>query len=205
TSPNLSMSGDNVLTSITCGAAADCWAVGYYDSGVIGTPIYQTLTEHWIGAAWLVQPSGNTNPLENNFLLDVACTSTTQCWAVGYAYGPTSEQALIEQWNGSTWSIVSAPTSSTTQFNYLYAVACASAWQCWATGNSGFEHTLTERWDGTTWAIVLSADANGGGSDNRLNGVSCASSTDCWTVGQSAQGESFVQHWNGQKWSVVFV
>src|ERR1700736_515874 len=208
TSPNLSVTQDHVLTSVACSSATDCWAIGYYDTGAIGSngrPIYQTLTERWNNAAWLIVSSPNTSALDANFLLDVACVSSTQCWSVGYAYGSTSEQALIEQWNGSAWSIVAAPTSQDTQYNYLYGVTCASASQCWATGYSECQHTLTERWDGSTWTIVPSPSAVGGGSRNVLFDVACSAPSDCWAVGENSVGQSFIQHWNGKIWSQVLV
>ena len=34
-----------------------------------------------------------------------ACTSASNCWAVGEWGSPTGPRTLIEHWNGSAWSI----------------------------------------------------------------------------------------------------
>ena len=82
----------------------DAWAVGYYFNGMSN----QTLVEHWNGKAWKVQPSlnpgGSTPPTlrhQLNQLYGVAATSPTNAWAVGDYYNGTSNQTLIEHWNGT--------------------------------------------------------------------------------------------------------
>ena len=207
-SPDMSSSLDDIMIGIDCSSSTNCWAAGYYDSGntdVNGDPIYQTLLEQWNGTAWSIVSSPNTAASDTNYLLDVTCTSTSQCWAVGYAYGSTSETALIESWNGNSWSIVVAPTSATTQYNNLNAITCSSSTRCWAVGYHDSQYTLTETWNGNDWSITPSPSAAGGGSDNYLSGVTCNSVPDCWAVGQNSLGQSFIQHWNGSKWSIVFV
>src|SRR5438445_2199152 len=56
TSPNASKTHDNKLNAVTCTAASDCWAVGYYDTNVFirgaDSFIHQTLIELWNGARW---------------------------------------------------------------------------------------------------------------------------------------------------------
>jgi hypothetical protein len=43
----------------------------------------------------------------------VACISSTACFAVGKFPNETgTSRALIEQWNGTTWSFVDAPNFS---------------------------------------------------------------------------------------------
>ena len=207
-SPDVSSSLNNFMTSIDCRSSTNCWAAGYYDSGntdVNGNPIYQTLLEQWNGTAWSIVSSPNTAASDSNVLLGITCTSASQCWTVGYANGSTSETALIENWNGNSWSIVAAPTSATTQANYLNAIACSSNGQCWAVGYHDFQYTLIETWNGNGWSITSAPSAAGGGSDDYLSGVTCNSVSDCWAVGQNSLGQSFVQHWDGSKWSIVFM
>jgi hypothetical protein len=207
-SPNTDGAKDNVLTDTTCASATDCWAVGYYDGGNVdadGVPIYQTLIERWNGANWSIVASPNTSATQTNYLLGVSCASSSQCHAVGYAFDSTSAQTVIEQWNGTSWSLATSPTSSTTQFRYLNAVNCVPSSQCWAVGYSDYQHVLTERWSGSIWSIVASPSAAGGGSANYLRGVICNSNVDCWAVGQNSVGDSYIQHWNGSSWSQFFV
>lgn len=209
TSPNVSTTQDNVLTSVACSSAADCWAVGYYNSGSLdanGNPIYQTLIERWNGVTWLITPSPNSSTAETNYLLGVNCASASLCWAVGYNFGANPDQtAVIARWNGSVWTMAAAPSRNMAQANQLDAVVCPSTSQCWAVGSSDAQFTLTEKWNGTIWTIVSSPSAAGGGSDNRLNDVACSSASDCWAVGKDFLGESYFQHWDGASWTRFYV
>jgi hypothetical protein len=148
-SANNQVAENDILDSVSCASALDCWAVGA--SGNADSA--QTLIQHWNGAAWLEVPSPNpismTNPY--NFLLGITCPSSTECWAVGVSEqnetGGTS-QTLIEQWNGAAWTVATSPPSSGSQ-NSLNAVACGSTADCWAVGsyyNGSAYQTLTERY-----------------------------------------------------------
>ena len=118
------------------------------------------------------------------------------------------DQTLIEQWDGTSWSIVTSPNTDTSQDNLLYGVTCTSASQCWAVGyynNGSADQTLIEHWNGTSWSIVTSP--NGGTTqDNELYGVTCTSASQCWAVGLYSNGsadQTLIEHWNGTSWSIV--
>ncbi len=182
TSANANASQNNELNGVTCTSAMDCWAVGYYG----GSSAEQTLIEHWDGSFWSIVGSPN-NGASQNKLNGVTCTSTSNCWAVGhYVNGSGVVQTLIEQWNGSVWSIVSGSPNNGALNNILTGVTCASATECWAVGNyannSGFQQTLIELWDGSSWTLATSPNRSVS-QNNYLNGVTCASATECWAVG----------------------
>jgi len=105
TSPSPGAAG-NVLNSVTCASASDCWAVG--DQSSCGG-CAQTLIEQWDGTSWSIVPSPNTGVAD--LLYGVTCASASDCWAVGvYTSGASLlPLTLIEQWNGTSWSIVSSP------------------------------------------------------------------------------------------------
>ena len=135
-----------------------------------------------------------TSP-SSNALKAVACSSASDCWAVG---------SNIQHWDGTSWSIVTSPAGAA-------SVTCASPAECWAVGSAN-NQTLIQRWDGTSWVIVTSP--NSGTLGNFLNGVTCASASDCWAVGgfiYSDNGfpfptyhfQSLTEHWDGAGWSVV--
>lgn len=117
-------------------------------------------------------------------------------------------QALIEHWNGTQWSVVASP-DTTSPVNQLFGIAALSASDIWAVGTSqasnNIQHTLIEHWNGTKWSIV--ASPNPGPSNNSLRSIAVVSSTSAWVVGSyiNAQGitETLTEHWNGTKWSVV--
>ena len=120
-------------------------------------------------------------PGQQNFVYRVACTSSSDCWAVGYSYTPDGpNQALIEHWDGNLWQVVPAPTDPTNDDATLRDVTCASATNCWAVGIVNSE-TLTLHWDGSAWSVVPSADNVG---SNELFAVTCPSSAQCWAVGE---------------------
>jgi hypothetical protein len=93
-SPNVSTTQNNAFFGVACPAASDCWAVGYNSaSGVI-----QNLIEKWDGNSWTIFAAPNTNIAQSNVLESVACTSSYDCWAVGYYYNGTTNQTLIEHY-----------------------------------------------------------------------------------------------------------
>src|SRR5438067_7801982 len=209
-SPNASATQENQLYAVTCTSASDCWAVGDY---LTDNFYYQTVIEHWNGAAWSIVRSPNTSATQDNLLRGVTCTSASDCWAVGsyvISTGPFSGfyyRTLIEHWNGTRWSIVTSPNASTRQDNELRGVTCTSASDCWAVGqyNTDFSspHTLVEHWNGAAWSIVLTNITQ----ENVPFGVTCTSASDCWAVGYWGTTDNifhtFAAHWNGAAWSFV--
>ncbi len=137
-SPSLTPTSSSLLLGVTCNSPTDCWAVGQTTSAT-GTNT-QTLTQHWNGAAWSVVPSPNTSPVRDNFLFGVSCTSSANCWAVGYHKDSDGiPQTLVQQWDGTAWSIAPTPNrirpNGATLKNYLKAVECPLPTRCFATGH----------------------------------------------------------------------
>jgi hypothetical protein len=200
-SPNAVVKPENYMEAVTCVSASDCWAVGWirYQEYV------QTLIEHWNGTSWSVIPSPNTSATEHNVLQGVACTSASDCWAVGYKEGDSGyNQTLIEHWNGTSWSIIPSPNTSTTEHNVLQGVACTSVSDCWAVGSKN-NQTLIQRWNGISWSIINAPTV---GQFAQLNNVKCSSASDCWAVGSynefgSGYNQTLIEHWNGSSWSIV--
>jgi len=81
--------------------------------------------------SWSAVPSP---PIASNnaFLNGVAAVSSNNVWAVG-----NNGSALIENWNGQQWSIVSSPNPSPAA-DYLYAVTrVPGTSQLWTVGFNG--------------------------------------------------------------------
>jgi hypothetical protein len=179
-SPNAVGSLDtDQLYATTCASSTECWAVGQY---LAGTAIEQTLIQATGGGSWTTVGSPNVNDggTQSNSLYGVTCASPTECWAVGEHGTSPDQQTLVEEWTGGSWVVVDSPSTSATQNNLLFGVACATPTMCWADGSyqssSGVYQTLVELWDGTSWAIVASPDT-ASTQYNELIGVTCASST----------------------------
>ena len=148
----------------------------------------------------------NPNVGTKSQLNGVAAVSASDIWAVGFSTPSGGvQQTLIEQWNGTNWSVVSSPNVGKSN-NVLNAVGVVSATDIWAVGSSinssGVFQTLIEHWNGTSWKVVSSPNVGTLGSS--LNAVAAVSATDIWAVGStSGAGLTLIEHWNGSSWSVV--
>ena len=91
------------------------------------------LIEHWTGSTWSVatQPDSSVPGTE---ILGMTAISSTDVWAVGDHYDATSgnNEGLIEHWNGTVWSAVSA--GPVLQGEELIGVAGKAANDVWAVG-----------------------------------------------------------------------
>ena len=174
--------GQGGFRSVTAVSPTNVWAVG--SNGSNGT-----LIAHWDGTSWSVVSSPN-GPLKYNSLTGVVAISPNNIWAVGYDDDLTTiyrvvSQALIEHWDGTSWSIVA---SQSPMNKYLMGVAAVSAKNIWAVGLSGYQ-TVTEQWNGSQWSIVSSPSP--GQYDNVLNGVArIPHTTDVWAVGSYIDNNS---------------
>src|SRR5206468_3378703 len=122
-SPNQSGATDSSLSRVSCPSATRCYAAGSYFADAPGG---KTLVEQWNGTTWSIVPSPNPSGPTDSSLNSVSCASTTNCYAVGSYSTPTSGKTLVEQWNGTTWSIIPSPNASGATDSILTSVACPS-------------------------------------------------------------------------------
>jgi hypothetical protein len=199
-----------LLLGVSCTSSSFCMAVG--------TSTGTTLTESWNGTVWSVLPSPNPSSIADS-LTSVSCPSPTDCVAVGNSYNTASTyQDLVESWDGTTWSVMSAPVfaGDNSSFN---SVSCTTSTYCVAVGytqaSSGVDPLfmpLLESWNGTSWSVdsTPSPEYN----STFFRSVSCASSTSCMAVGQTTEcvpvmgssvcftGQMLVESWDGANWSI---
>lgn len=177
-----SQSGMGKMTALS---ATNIWAIGaYYNQ----SNTLLNFFEHWNGATWSIVPSPNVSTYVNS-LSGISAVSTNDIWAVGDEYPNPNAYPLtiIEHWNGSSWSMVAAPT---TPYNSdgLQSVTAISTNNVWAFG--GYEsalfttHLLIEHWNGQQWSIVPSPDA--GSSPALSSSVRIPGTTSVWAVGYEA-------------------
>lgn len=156
---------------------------------------------------WNVVASPNPGT-SSNFLNGVAALSAKNAWAVG-AYGNgNGSVTLVEQWNGTQWSVVASPNVSGALSDTLSAVVALSTSNAWAVGSyqnaANVQQTLIEHWNGTAWTII--ASPNIPSLFNTLTAVSAVSANDIWAVGNASGANGFqvlIEHWNGTTWSIV--
>jgi hypothetical protein len=127
------------LNGVAAVSGNNVWAVGDSGSG--------TLIEQWNGTSWTVVPSPSPGPLFN-ILTGAAVVSADDIWAVGSSQNNNGiSQTLIEQWNGTTWSVVASPSPGSAS-SLSGGAADPVSGQAWAVGNftaaSGAQQTLAE-------------------------------------------------------------
>jgi hypothetical protein len=120
-------------------------------------------------------------------LYGVSCVSPTFCVAVGHVDValPQQDAAVVELWNGTTWSVDSTPPAA--DGVTLQGVSCTSGENCVAVGESYdtlslmSPKTVVESWDGGSWSLTSSPNKRLG---SVLYAVSCADQNDCVAVGR---------------------
>jgi hypothetical protein len=180
------------LSGVSGVASNDVWAVGTL-FGRNGSE--STLIEHWNGTSWSVVAS--PTPKNGGFLCAVTAVSSNDVWAAGSVLNSsgTPVAALVEHWNGTSWSIVSSPAfASVTGVGSLSADASNDVW---ATAGAAVLH-----FNGTSWSLV---NPNTGVI---AGGIKALSPTNVWAVGEARDSDldstfASIEHWDGTHWSIV--
>ena len=184
----------SAIEAISCTSSTACVAVGRYTGSKGEFSEWNTLIEHWDGSKWSIVPSPNAEGKAFSRLFGVSCVSATSCLAVGFANEKlgSAPAPLVQKWDGSKWSIISAPTPPGGS-GTLLSVSCPVASFCMASGAGAENLAFAASWDGASWK------AQGSGLPNALRSISCATQNSCELVGSLTKG----QHWNGSGWSAL--
>jgi hypothetical protein len=198
---------DHNLAAVAAASSTDAWTVGSFLPPSGDGTVLQTLGEHFDGKRWTAFPLPNVGPNINS-LFAVSMLPDGAAWAVGYFIDASfHEETLVEHFDGSTWTVVPAPSPGARQ-NILYGVAAISSHDVWAVG--GFQdgkdtwHPLAVHWDGSNWTRVPVDEP--GATGNVLYAVA-ASSDGIFATGQQVgtrfPGKALVEQWDGEEWEVV--
>jgi hypothetical protein len=154
-----------VMRGVSAVGPNDVWAVGQeYGSDIHGDT---TVTMHYDGSTWSQVASPNPltdNPEDQNWLTSVVAVGANDVWAVGrygdHDGGPL-DQALVEHWNGSAWSVVKSPSpGGASSDDDLWGVAAVGPNDVWAVGGVGsfldpqFSWPLIVHWNGSYWSEI---------------------------------------------------
>jgi hypothetical protein len=193
----------NVLTGVSCPAAANCMAVGYYFDAAGSR---QALAEQWNGVSWTTLAIPH-----DGVLTAVSCPAVSSCMAVGsyLSLSTARTHTLTAAWDGTAWTVQPSPDVRGGLFSEFTGVSCTGGSNCIAVGDGdphfGRSHQLTALWNGSAWQVQAPV-AGGGG---RLTSVSCPRRASCVAVGTSfpAFGHKFpartvAESWNGSRWQV---
>jgi hypothetical protein len=183
---------NNSLFAASASSPNDIWAVG--DS-----------TIHFDGTKFTLFQAPLINGDNTAFLEGVVDISPTQAWAVGNVVDGANLGQIIEQWNGTEWTLFPNPKLPPNSQADLFGISAISANDIWAVGNfvedSGLDFNLFEHWDGAAWTATTKLAAG----FEALSGVSADSTDDAWAVGfqESDSIATFATHWNGTSWQSV--
>jgi hypothetical protein len=141
---------------------------------------------------WSVTPSPN-NAGGGNTLISVSCTSSSFCMALGQSYtdGSGAEDTLVEQWNGTVWSIIPGPSLPSGSPSYsLSSISCVGPTSCIAVGSISAPgnhfglQTQAEAatWNGASWTMS---------QYNALNGSAYTAVADGAPVGVTWDADDF--------------
>jgi len=159
--------------------------------------------------SWTIVPAPPTG--ENGELAAVSAVSGTDAWAVGTTNGELNgvgARPLIDNWNGTAWTQVTAP-STPGNTAYLVAASASSAADAWAVGHTAVNREdfapLGLHWNGTAWSVSPSLATALGGQIG--DGVTDISPTDAYAIGGGlgSAHTGLVARWNGAAWSQVTV
>jgi hypothetical protein len=192
---------------VSCPSTTLCLAAGSIEGGGPSAWKFKEEAGSWSQASETPPtPSGGSKAV----LQSISCSSTTACTAVGTYYAESTYKLLVERWNGTSWSLQTAPNPSEASSFAELGVSCPSATSCLIAGNY-LKGTTTlsfaESWNGSSWSAL---SAQNPGFASRLKDISCTSSSACTAVGvyQEAKGQAekpLAESWNGSAWSVQSV
>jgi hypothetical protein len=167
------------------------------------------LAEHWNGLGWALEDVANPVGVQGGALADVACSSVTQCLAVGAADGvtPGGGQTMSEERSSNGWASQTQPDTIAAS-TVMSGVSCRGAGDCTAVGSYddlGGTHGTAQHWDGASWSLESTAAVFGATAD-WLGAVACEPSADCMAVGayDTSSGDqlALAEQWNGVIWTV---
>jgi hypothetical protein len=144
----------------------------------------------------LVEPGGALQ------LNGVSCFSESFCMAVGESstgsVTPSNVVGVIEEWDGSAWSMVPNPQSSGVNV-WLSSVSCPSASSCFAVGQDGTDGGFIDTWDGASWTMSFNQQGLS------LSAVSCTTPATCVTVGAGSSNSLYSAVLSSGTWAAESV
>jgi hypothetical protein len=213
------------LTGVSCGRANACVAVGTVDRAGSHGEITSAVVDRWDRTGWSPQPIQRPHGAADTSLSGVSCISSADCSAVGsVAFGRGCQigqarctlLALVEHWNGATWTVRQIPQPPNARDIILTGVSCVTGNVCTAVGNlTNFagDQVFAERWSGVSGSVrggvsgsVRLLGQPAGATSVSGRSVSCSGPRACTAVVTSfniANHEaSLFERWTGRGWAL---
>ena len=159
----------DILRSLTCLSAQNCWAAGYTDGA---TRAMRGLLEHWNGRAW----SAVADPTPPDTMLNaVACATAGSCWVVGGTDAfPQLGRIFIQRLAGSRW-VRTGPAGP----GVANSVSCTTATSCWISAGEARSTGVFQLRAGT-WRATAAPGMRSGVAPVT---TACATASSCWAAG----------------------
>ena len=170
----------NILYGVAAITDTDVWAVGAFEDV---NDLWHTLTEHWDGSTWTVVNAVDAGANGNQFFA-VKALATNNVYAIGQQAGAGfPSQALIENWDGKTWSVVTAPADASASALPLGVTATASSLTL-----VGEQETDTAPYTsyvaaGAASSLAIQSTPTMGAGENDPFAVTIANDGSTWVVG----------------------
>ncbi len=196
TGPDITTSN---VTSVSCGSAGNCSAVGYFVKGKdvssrVTGPFVVNETDGTWGTAQAITGFGSLTSPDQTIPASVSCASAGNCSAGGLAQNGSQRQAWVVNETGGTWGtaeeVPGVSTLSAEPVSQTTSVSCPAAGDCSATGyylgKPAAVSFIADETDGI-WGMakpvqgVPPPDATEGGMMARS--LSCASPANCGVSG----------------------
>jgi hypothetical protein len=119
--PTPNENSNSELFAASASSSNDIWAVGQS-------------TIHFDGTTWTAFPAPTIKGDNNSLLQGVVDISPTVAWAPGNVSDGAHQQQVIEQWNGTKWSLFPGPKFGKKDRADIFAMTSSSGNDVWAIG-----------------------------------------------------------------------
>jgi hypothetical protein len=169
----------NILYGVAAISDTDVWAVGTQQDS---NGPFHTLTEHWDGKSWSVVNAVDAGTNGNQFYA-VKAVASNNVYAVGQQAGSAfPNRALVEHWDGKSWSVVSGPADASSALP-LGVTATASTLTLVGEQESEATPYTTYVAAGAPSALSIQSTPNLGTGENDPFAVTIANDGSTWVVG----------------------
>ncbi len=170
----------NILYGIAAITDTDVWAVGAQQDA---NGLWHALTEHWNGTAWSVVNAVDAGS-NGNQLYAVKALASNNVYAVGQQAGAGfPNQALVEHWDGKSWSVVTPPADASASALPLGVTATGSSLTFVGEQESDTAPYTTYVTAGAPSSLSIQSTPNQGTGENDLFAVTTATDGSTWAVG----------------------
>jgi hypothetical protein len=161
------------LNGVDCTSSTSCMAIGKYN---VSASTYWAMAAFWNGTEWSLKTVPKPEGAKRSILLDISCSDSSNCTAVGgYLNASSVQMTFVQRWNGSSWTLQSTPNPAGSTNSVLQNISCFDQRGCIAVGdwiNGGTWQSMAQSWDGSNWTLDTTGNP-AGSSFTVLEGVAC--------------------------------